>query len=428
MEVQHDARAGLARRGERAPAERRVDVVGVDDAGAGAPDRLAHLLGARARRAAAPRRPGAGRASDESRSSTSTSSAEMLADQPREVLDGALLATGHAVAVVQQQDHVRGAAYAAGRSTDSVSISLTSPIVQVGDTRCVGIVERHGGDDDMAESTTKRAPAPVAGSHDAITLVVLGLAATTRPRGDGDPGAHDLRRPARPGLRARPPRAGAWTPRERARRPTTGCAATRPGRTAQGISGACGRRYKVRMADEGHTLRVRLTATESDGQAASADSAPTARRAARSRTSSRTVGETDTCTKVTPTGPGQGTFTSGTQTGGGSEPSAGHLARRSSTRSPCPHRRPLQGQAHDAHARHGQGAARHAHPDPLQGPRLPVQAQGGRRRSSSASARCSARTARRRRSRSGSRSRRRSASTRGSARAGARRRCASTAA
>ena len=32
------------------------------------------------------------------------------------------------------------------------------------------------------------------------------------------------------------------------------------------------------------------------------------------------VGETDTCTHVTPTGPGKGTFTSGTQTGGGSEP------------------------------------------------------------------------------------------------------------
>ncbi len=35
-----------------------------------------------------------------------------------------------------------------------------------------------------------------------------------------------------------------------------------------GITGACGRDYKVRKADEGHTLRVRLTATESGGQAA----------------------------------------------------------------------------------------------------------------------------------------------------------------
>jgi hypothetical protein len=31
--------------------------------------------------------------------------------------------------------------------------------------------------------------------------------------------------------------------------------------------------------------------------------------------------ETDTCTHVNPTGPGQGVFSSGTQTGGGSEPS-----------------------------------------------------------------------------------------------------------
>ena len=36
---------------------------------------------------------------------------------------------------------------------------------------------------------------------------------------------------------------------------------------------------------------------------------------------------------MTPTGPGQGTFTSGTQTGGRLEPVAGHVAAPSSTRS-----------------------------------------------------------------------------------------------
>ena len=105
VQVQHDARARLARRRQRAPAERRVDVVGVDHPRAGAPHRVRDLLRARARRAAARRR-GApvaehGRVALEHLRVL----AEVLADQPREVLDGPLLAAGQAVAVVQQQDH-----------------------------------------------------------------------------------------------------------------------------------------------------------------------------------------------------------------------------------------------------------------------------------------------------------------------------------
>ena len=84
------------------------------------------------------------------------------------------------------------------------------------------------------------------------------------------------------------------------------------------ISGACGRRYKVRTADEGHTLRVRLTVTESAGQTDSEDSAPTAR--VEPDAYRPFVGASNNCTEVTPTAPGQGTFISGEQTGSGSVP------------------------------------------------------------------------------------------------------------
>ena len=90
------------------------------------------------------------------------------------------------------------------------------------------------------------------------------------------------------------------------------------GAACTAINGACGRHYTVRTADEGHTLRARLTVTDSSGQAASGISAPTA--VVRSRPYVPNVNGTDTCTQVTPTGPGQGTFSSGEQTGGGTLP------------------------------------------------------------------------------------------------------------
>ena len=84
------------------------------------------------------------------------------------------------------------------------------------------------------------------------------------------------------------------------------------GAACQGITGACGRDYQVRAGDEGHTLRARLTATDSDGTGADfRDSDPTV--VVTSTVYSIPPDETDTCTHVTPTGPGQGTFNSGTQ-------------------------------------------------------------------------------------------------------------------
>ncbi len=110
---------------------------------------------------------------------------------------------------------------------------------------------------------------------------------------------------------------GAWTPAS-ATAAYTWLRCDAGGSSCEGISGACGRRYTVRTADESHTLRVRLTATESNSQASSEDSNPTA--VVEPKPYRPTVGESDTCTHVKPTGSGQGTFNSGTQTPAGSEP------------------------------------------------------------------------------------------------------------
>lgn len=83
-----------------------------------------------------------------------------------------------------------------------------------------------------------------------------------------------------------------------------------------GISDACGRLYYIQPADPGRTLRVRLTVTESNGSADSAVSDAIA--------ISPYVfpsNRDNTCVQVTPTGPGAGTFTSGSETGAGTTPS-----------------------------------------------------------------------------------------------------------
>ena len=114
--------------------------------------------------------------------------------------------------------------------------------------------------------------------------------------------------------------AGAWTPAN-ATAEYTWLRCDAAGSNCAGITGACGREYRVRSADESNRLRVRLTVTESGGQATSADSDPTA--VVVPDPYRPNVGESDTCTHVTPTGPGTGTFSSGTQIAGGSEPTPG---------------------------------------------------------------------------------------------------------
>jgi hypothetical protein len=86
------------------------------------------------------------------------------------------------------------------------------------------------------------------------------------------------------------------------------------------IAGSCDFGYTVRDADLGYTLRVRLTVTEPGQAPASGSSDPTAV-VVNKPYSIPTPGDSgQTCVVVTPTGPGQGTFTSGGQTGLGTTP------------------------------------------------------------------------------------------------------------
>ena len=86
------------------------------------------------------------------------------------------------------------------------------------------------------------------------------------------------------------------------------------------VAGSCDRRYTVRDADLGHTLRARLTVAEPGEPHVSALSAPTAVVITEPYVIPPPVDAGASCVEVTPTGPGQGTFTSGGQTGPGTTP------------------------------------------------------------------------------------------------------------
>ena len=106
VQVQDRPRAGRPRRRQRAPAERRVEVVRVDDPRARAPHRRGDVVGCQP----AAQQPAAARRAAERRAVALQHLgvlAQVLAHEPREVLDHALLAAGRAVAVVQEEDHER---------------------------------------------------------------------------------------------------------------------------------------------------------------------------------------------------------------------------------------------------------------------------------------------------------------------------------
>lgn len=86
------------------------------------------------------------------------------------------------------------------------------------------------------------------------------------------------------------------------------------------VRGSCERRYTVRDADLGHTLRVRLTASEPGQPQASGVSAPTVVVVTKPYSIPTPGDGGATCVEVTSTGLGQGTFTSGGQTGSGTTP------------------------------------------------------------------------------------------------------------
>jgi hypothetical protein len=86
------------------------------------------------------------------------------------------------------------------------------------------------------------------------------------------------------------------------------------------IAGSCDRHYTVRDSDLGHTLRVRLTVVEPGQTPASERSDPTAVVAAKPYGVPAGGDLGETCVVATPTGPGQGTFTSGVPAGPGTTP------------------------------------------------------------------------------------------------------------
>ena len=111
VQVQHHARAGGACRRQGAPAERGVEVVGVDDARPGPAHGPADVLGIKA-------------STQQARGRTRVSQAggvacqelgvfpQTRAHQPHEIVDRLLLAAGGAIAMVQKEDHGFGAANA----------------------------------------------------------------------------------------------------------------------------------------------------------------------------------------------------------------------------------------------------------------------------------------------------------------------------
>jgi hypothetical protein len=172
------------------------------------------------------------------------------------------------------------------------------------------------GDSPLAELAVQRCVRPW---RDVVIITItllalsaapaLGASVTQAPTIAGDP---------TPGfeLTASP---GVWTPAGAAARyDWLRCSASGDGCTP--VAGSCDRRYTVRDADLGHTLRVRLTVTERGQPPASGISDATAV-VVNKPYSIPTEGDSgQPCVDVTSTGPLQGTFTSGGQTGPGTTP------------------------------------------------------------------------------------------------------------
>jgi hypothetical protein len=113
--------------------------------------------------------------------------------------------------------------------------------------------------------------------------------------------------------------AGDWTPASAtATYDWLRCSAS--GTDCNPVPGSCDRRYTVRDADLGHRLRARLTATEPGQPHAFGISEPTDVVINKTYSIPTSGDSGRTCVDVTPTGPGQGTFTSGGQSGPGTTP------------------------------------------------------------------------------------------------------------
>ena len=116
VQVQHHPRPRLTSRRQRPPAEARLQVVSVDQPGARPPHGVRDLprgLAAAQQPQRRLRPPGRRRVAGQQLGAL----AEVLTDEPQQILHHALLATGGAVAVMEEQDHRRGERYGdAGRA------------------------------------------------------------------------------------------------------------------------------------------------------------------------------------------------------------------------------------------------------------------------------------------------------------------------
>jgi hypothetical protein len=104
MQVQHHPCAGGSRSGQRSPAEGRIEVMSVYDTRSSEPNRFAHV----------PRVQPSPQQSESGTSATELGRvareqlgglAQVLADEPHQVLHHPLLAARRSVAVVEEQDH-----------------------------------------------------------------------------------------------------------------------------------------------------------------------------------------------------------------------------------------------------------------------------------------------------------------------------------
>jgi hypothetical protein len=137
----------------------------------------------------------------------------------------------------------------------------------------------------------------------------LGATVTEAPRISGDPtlGVELVASPGR------------WTPPDAtASYDWLRCDAA--GAACTPVRGSCDRRYTVRDADLDHTLRARLTVSEPGQPRDFGVSDPTGLVRPAYKSIPPVGDEGATCLEATPTGPGQGTFTSGGQTGPGTTP------------------------------------------------------------------------------------------------------------
>ena len=105
VQVQHDTRSGLARRRQRTPAERWIEIVRMHHTRTAQPHRPRHVLGVQS----PPQQPGRRAAPAQCRRVPLQQLrllSQLLAHERHQVRDHALLAARGAVAVVQEQDHV----------------------------------------------------------------------------------------------------------------------------------------------------------------------------------------------------------------------------------------------------------------------------------------------------------------------------------